>query len=207
MAAKTGKGKNKGSHASRLNDAMKSINNNRTPISSILPVQKQGNFNTSAKPGSRSGNFSGPQKLLLAVTNPGERPSAPAQVTDPADSRNSSIPNSSYASTNRLASFNTRTNSWDTRHRNYSNEHLAFQTARNNFSTYTTDLNTYENQELPRWTTADTEYKRGNIKNRSKQNQYKRDLAKFYNKKTRPTTSVKSGSRSVGRTSSKGSRR
>ena len=204
MAAKTGKGKSKGNASSRLNDAMNSINNNRTPISSILPVQKKGSFLTGGKKGQRGSNpLAGPSKLLLAITEPGTRPTEPTNVTSPSDD-NGRTPNSSYISNNRLQSYDAR-GGWNTRHSSYRNEKAAFDTAVSNRTTYNSDLSNYQNTELPNWTTSDNEYQGGLRKNTERTSQYQKDLAKFFSKNNKSVKASSPGSRSS--ISSKGSRR
>ena len=204
MAAKTGKGKSKGNASSRLNDAMNSINNNRTPISSILPVQKKGSFLTGSKKGQRGSNpLAGPSKLLLAITEPGSRPTEPTNVTSPSDD-NGRTPNSSYISNNRLQSYAPR-EGWNTRHRSYTSEKAAFEAAVSNRSTYNSDLSNYQNTELPNWTTSDNEYQGGITKNKETTSQYQKDLAKFFSKTNKSVKTSSPGSRSS--ISSTGSRR
>lgn len=208
MAAKTGKGKGKGkgSHASRLNDAMKSINNNRTPISSLLPVQKQGSFSTGGKKGQRGSNpLSGPSKLLLTITDPGDTPTSPRVVADPASARNANHPTSAYVTNARPASWNARANSWDISHRNYASDQVNFNAAKSGFSVYRSQQTTYDNVTLPNYNTAKTEYQRGLTKNTSRTSQYKKDLNKFFSSKNKQVRVTSPGSR--GSVSSKGSRR
>jgi len=206
MAAKTGKGKNKNSHASRLNDAMKSINNNRTPISSILPVQKQGSFLTGGKKGQRGSNpLSGPSKLLLAITDPGDSPTAPTAVANPASDRNPSIPTAQYIVNERPASWDRTTATWNLSHRNYPSDQQNFNAAKSAHSVYRSQQNTYDNETLPNYNTAKSQYRKGLATNTSRTSQYQKDLNKFFSSKNKQVKVTNPGSRST--ISSKGSRR
>lgn len=206
MAAKTGKGKGKGSHASRLNDAMKSINNNRTPISSLLPVQKQGTFETGGKKGQRGSNpLSGPSKLLLTITDPGDAPRSPSVVANPASDRNANHPTPTYVINNRPPSWDARANSWNISNRNYASDQVNFNAAKSAFSVYRSQQNTYDNVTLPNYNTARTQYNKGQAKNTSRTSQYKKDLNKFFSSKNKQVRVTSPGSR--GSVSSKGSRR
>lgn len=206
MAAKTGKGKGKGSHASRLNDAMKSINNNRTPISSLLPVQKQGSFSTGGKKGQRGSNpLSGPSKLLLTITDPGGTPRSPSVVADPASARNANHPTSAYVSNARPASWDVSSNSWILNHRNFASDQVNFNAAKSAHSVYRSQQNTYDNVTLPNYNTARTEYRKGLYTNKSRTSQYQKDLNKFLSSKNKQVRVTSPGSR--GSVSNKGSRR
>lgn len=80
--AKSASSKGKGSE-SRLSSAMKSINNNRTPISSIIKkTAPEANYRTSGaalgKGTKRATSVKAvPYKLLVAISDPGKAPSAP----------------------------------------------------------------------------------------------------------------------------------
>ncbi len=219
MAAKTGKGKGKNS-SSRLNDAMKSINNNRTPISSILPVQKQGSFLTGGKKGQRGSNpLAGPSKLLLAVSNPGSRPEAPRSLSEPvnpSDSNNRVTPATRTSMATRFGqrtvdeglsregSF-TRTPAGQTLERDFTSLRNQYTTDLTNYQRNQADIANYNNRTLPDWTTANNQYTSSRATNVSRTSQYQKDLNKFFSKRNKSTKTSSPGSRSS--ISSKGSRR
>jgi|TARA_R110002167_G_scaffold317176_2_gene522848 hypothetical protein len=209
MAARKGKkggtkgkgpSKNKSQEA-KVASAMKSINNNRTPLSSLLPTQKMGSFRTSDKKGDRAFKSFGPSKVLLATTNPGSRPSAPSLVANPSGVKTGN-PSSSYIRSNRLRSYTAK--GWDNRNPDYSSEYGAYQTAVRNFNAYNSADNAYRNETLPNYETALSEFNKSSNKNTSKSSEYTKDLATFFNQKAKPK-SQSSGARNV--SSGRGSRR
>ena len=192
--------KNK-SHESKVASAMKTMNNNRTPLSSILPTQKIGSFRTSDKKGDRAFKSFGPSKVLLATTNPGSRPVAPSSVSNPTGLKGG-VPSSGYLSSNRVRSYGAK--GWDTRNPGYSTEYNAYQNAVRDYNTYVSADTAYRRETLPNYETALSEFNKSTKTNTSKSNEYQKDLATFFNQK-RNTKSQPSGARSV--SSGKGSRR
>lgn len=217
MAAKKGKkGGTKGkgpstkgkSHEAKVASAMNTLNNNRTPLSSILPMQKIGSFRTSDKKGDRNFKSFGPSKMLLATTSPGSRPTAPRETADP-QVKNGSAPTAAWLNANNSTSYGqskgAKGMSWDSRHPAYRAEYSQFQRAISARNSYEAADNAYRNTDLPNWTTADAEYTKSTSKNTSKTSEYTKDLATFFNQKGKSRKSSSSGSRNV--SSGRGTRR
>ena len=189
MAQKSGKGKGKQSHSQRLGAAMKSINNNRTPISSIMPVQKKASYRTASAKGDRSVKHSGPNKLLLSVTDPGRKPVAPSAIAANTKSQ--------------FKSFNTKTGAWNTKAKGYLADKSSSDNLDSAYRTRQAEISEYNRRTLPDYILANEEWTRGSTQNRQTVSHYAEDRARQTNKKTR--TSYKTGSRSSSHTG-KGSR-
>tara|TARA_R110000765_G_scaffold425530_1_gene538657 strand:- start:747 stop:1310 length:564 start_codon:yes stop_codon:yes gene_type:complete len=187
MAAKSGKGKQ--SHSQRLGAAMKSINNNRTPISSILPTQKKTVYKTASSKGDRSKQHSGPNKLLLAVTNPGRKPVAPSPISANTKSQ--------------FKSYVPKTGSWNTGAKSYKQDISASNLLDKAYNTRQSEISEYNRRTLPDYVAASEDWTRGTAINRQKVSHHSEDRHKQTNVKSR--TSHKTGSRSSSHTG-KGSR-
>lgn len=198
MAKKESKSKQ---HTRDLVAGMVSSNSqSKTPISTLYPKKTTASTaktslasRSKGTKGQNTKNPSGaPQKFLLSVTNPGNRPTAPSSPgTQPL-----SIPNpATELSSGRLTyrsysrgSFDRRAASYDADSRDYNTRTGAYttrQTARTNWQTalgtYNTNLANYNNTTLPNWTTASNQYTSRTSKNAKTTSTYKRDVAKFVN--------------------------
>ena len=209
MAARKGKkggtkgkgpSKNKSQEA-KVASAMKSINNNRTPLSSLLPTQKMGSFRTSDKKGDRAFKSFGPSKVLLAATDPGSRPTAPTSVASVSHPI-SGNPTQAWLNANPSTSYGAK--GWDTRNRAYPREFGAFRSAQGDYLTYRAADRAYRSETLPNYETASSEFSKKTGKNISKTSEYTKDLATFFNQKGK-SRSQPSGARNV--SSGRGSRR
>ena len=176
------------SNEAKISSALGTLSNNRTPLSSILPVQKTVNYATGNRSGNRNHRPWGPSNVLLGGTDPGDSPTRPNQMVSPG---NRGLPSPQYTIQNRLASYRPASG-WDTRNRAYVSERAQYRTAEEALPNYNTNKNAWDEVVT---------------KNTNQTSAYKKDLAKFFSKntKSKPTTSKNSGSRNS--STSKGSRR
>lgn len=172
-------------HTRNLVGGMKQSNaQSKTPISTLYPKKVNVGYSKTSpahmqkgtKTPSRSAT---PQKFLLAVSNPGTRPTAPNVVTNPANPDDSSKPTTDWANENRLSSFSTRADAWNTRHMNYREESNSFNTAKQSYESYISDLNTYNNATLPDWQARKNTYQKDSNTNVRKKSTYSKDVKKF----------------------------
>ena len=168
-------------HNQRLNQAMKSLYNASTPISSILPVQKNIEVaKTSEKArgtGTRQKSTSTmPQKLLLQITDPGAEPRAPRVVANPGSMASPNFSNAGFRVT--PASWNAARGSWDTRHAAYRSDSAQMNFAINNYNNYVSALATY-NTNLANYNTAVAQRAADTRTNTARTTQYQKDLQSF----------------------------
>tara|TARA_R110000787_G_scaffold281762_1_gene393249 strand:- start:1350 stop:1949 length:600 start_codon:yes stop_codon:yes gene_type:complete len=191
------------SNEAKISSALGTLSNNRTPLSSILPVQKTINYATGNKSGNRNHRPWGPSNVLLGGTNPGASPTRPTQMVSPGAR---GLPSPQYTMENRLQSYRP-TSGWDTRNRAYISERTEYRTAQEAYSTNQAATRTYDNVTLPNYNTNKNAWDEVVTKNTNQTSAYKKDLTKFFSKntKSKPTTSKNSGSRNS--STSKGSRR
>ena len=191
------------SNEAKISSALGTLSNNRTPLSSILPVQKTVNYATGNKSGNRNHRPWGPSNVLLGGTDPGASPTRPTQMVAPG---NKGLPSPQYTLENRLESYRPASG-WDTRNRAYISERTQYRTAEEAYNTNQAAIRTYDNVTLPNYNTNKNAWDEVVTKNTNQTSAYKKDLAKFFSKntKSKPTTSKNSGSRNS--STSKGSRR
>ena len=234
MAKKKSKGSKKASaHSKNLAGAMKSVSTSKTPIATLYPKKVTvGSSRTSPKfmqRGTKSPSKSAmPQKLLLQVTNPGLRPSAPNVVAsppaNPSTPRKGSpggVPSSDWLLTQERATqqaYNPETGSFDRSEAGeaglaaFTGAQSAYTAAVSAYNRYVSDLNTYNRVTLPDWETADRQYTADTATNVQKTTKYNRDVAKFVKslgKKSKVSTKTArkaGGSRGSTRSKSGGSR-
>jgi hypothetical protein len=168
-------------HNQRLNQAMKSLYNASTPISSILPVQKNIEVaKTSEKArgtGTRQKSRSTmPQKLLLQITDPGRAPEAPKAVANPGSMASPNFSNAGFRST--PASWNSARGAWDPSHPSYRLESGQMNTAISNYGNYVSALATY-NADLTTYNTAVAQRAADTATNTARTSQYQKDLQSF----------------------------
>ena len=167
-------------HNQRLNAAMKSLYNASTPISSILPVQKNVEVaKTSEKArgtGTRQKSRSTmPQKLLLQLTDPGSRPAAPRVVPNPGAMATPNFANAGFRTD--PASFSAG-KGWNTSHPNYRAEAGQMQNAINSYNNYLAAVTTY-NENLDTFNTLSAQRAAQTATNTARTSQYQKDLQSF----------------------------
>ena len=168
-------------HNQRLNAAMKSLYNASTPISSILPVQKNIEVaKTSEKArgtGTRQKSRSTmPQKLLLQLTDPGRAPEAPRAVPNPGTMASPNFANAGFRTP--PASFSAAKGSWNTAHPNYRAEAGHMQNAINSYNNYLAAVTTY-NENLNTYNTLTAQRAADTRVNTARTSQYQKDLQNF----------------------------
>jgi hypothetical protein len=199
-------------HNQRLNAAMKSLYNASTPISSILPVQKNIEIaKTSAKArgtGTRQkARSTMPQKLLLQLTDPGRRPAAPRVVPNPGSMASPNFANAGFRTP--PASFSLG-KGWNPAHPNYRAEAGHMQNAINAYNNYLSLVTTY-NENLDTFNTLTAQRAAETRTNTARTNQYQKDLQSFYASKgksrTRKSKAPKRASRNPSGGGTRGSKR
>lgn len=201
------------SASSKLAAAMKSLNNNRTPIHTLLPMEKGPAFRTGSKKGARhSRGFAGPHKLLLSVEKPGKQPKAPKSVANPVAKQqtqfglNQQILKSGIFKGQPLTKPHAA--ELNKQNKQLEQEILAAQKsfAGIQYQNYLTAEKLYQ-QELADWDTQNTEYKAAEAQNTQHLKDYKHDINKLRSRRVKPTRHkiTSRGAVSHGR-SSKGSR-
>tara|TARA_R110002012_G_scaffold110196_4_gene254552 strand:+ start:275 stop:1000 length:726 start_codon:yes stop_codon:yes gene_type:complete len=191
-----------GNHSKNLAAGMGSLSTSKTPISTLYPKKVTVGSSRTApafmNKGTRNVNKSTtPQKLLLSITNPGPRPTAPTNPGRPGLSPSTdvkgrlpgSVPSDAWLNRvddhTREAGYNRETQTFTkseegTALRNQlTAAYKAHTTATNNFNTYLTSLRNYNLTTLPNWNTAHSEYISKTVKNNKKTSQYNKDIAKF----------------------------
>lgn len=168
-------------HNQRLNAAMKSLYNASTPISSILPVQKNIEVaKTSEKArgtGTRQKSRSTmPQKLLLQVTDPGRAPEAPRAVPNPGSMASPNFANAGFR--NPPGSYSVSKGAWNPAHPNYRAEVGIFQNAINTYNNYLSAVTTY-NEQLDTYNTLSAQRAADTRVNTARTSQYQKDLQSF----------------------------
>ena len=198
-------------HNQRLNAAMKSLYNASTPISSILPVQKNVEIaKTSAKArgtGTRQkARSTMPQKLLLQLTDPGRRPAAPRVVPNPGSMASPNFANAGFRTI--PASYGAK--GWNPAHPNYRAEAGQMQMAINSYNNYLAAVTTY-NENLDTFNTLTAQRAAQTATNTARTNQYQKDLQSFYASKgksrTRKSKAPKRASRNPSGGGTRGSKR
>ena len=191
------------SNEDKISSALGTLSNNRTPLSSILPVQKTVNYATGNKSGNRNHRPWGPSNVLLGGTDPGASPTRPIQMVSPG---NKGLPSPQYTMQNRLESYRPASG-WDTRNRAYGKESTQYRKAEEVYSKNQAATRAYNEVTLPNYNTNKNAWDEVVTKNTNQTSAYKKDLAKLFSKntKSKPTTSKNSGSRNS--STSKGSRR
>ena len=199
-------------HNQRLNQAMKSLYNASTPISSILPVQKNIQIAKTSEQARGSGTrqksrSTMPQKLLLQITDPGDAPRAPGAVANPGTMENPNFTNAGFRTT---PSSYVEGRGWNTRHSSYRAESGQMQSAIDNYSNYQSLLNTY-NSDLTNYNTARAQRLIDIGTNTARTSQYQKDLQKFLaskgKSKSRKSKVPKSASRNPSGGGTRGGKR
>ena len=191
-------------HTRDLVAGMRSSNSqSRTPISSLYPKKVNvGSSSTSQASRSKGTHSSSPksrspQKFLLSVTNPGNRPAAPLEPKAPAKvDRPTPLDNIET-----YRGYDRETRDWmrnpegerGAQLRAQHEEANAVQTkAFRNYDIASADYNraltgwnasmaTYRNTTLPNWNTADSQYRSRTKINTSTTSSYNKDATKFLN--------------------------
>jgi hypothetical protein len=237
--AKKKQGSKSKQHTADLVGGMRQSNSqSKTPISSLYPKKfTVGNSRTSParmQKGTHSPSKSRtPVKLLLAITDPGPRPTAPTAPIHPGASPSALTDPATDLSSGRISysSYSTESRRWNEGSRSYDDDRrsydglVAAKSSRDaeiatyntnltnynrNLSTYNSDLSTH-NTNLSNWNTADASRNTRTAQNTTTTNQYQKDLKKFFsnlgkNKNTRKSYNKSRGSRGSNRSTLRGSR-
>ncbi len=203
MAKKESKSKQ---HTRDLVAGMRSSNSqSRTPISSLYPKKVQVKSSTTSQAhrtkGTKQANVKNPntmpQKFLLSVTNPGNRPNAPTQPKAP----------EAVDRPGRLPELNTDNyRGWDPERRDFSRDEYGersrnlrgeqerdLETATNRYNTYeraqashveqtaawNRAMATYRNTTLPNWEGQSAQYTSRTAKNVKTTSKYNKDIKNF----------------------------
>lgn len=195
MAKKESKSKQ---HTRDLVAGMVSSNSqSRTPVSSLYQkktkVKAATTSGASRNKGTRQENKNNPnrtpEKFLLSVTNPGNRPTAPdspglqpVAISNPAtdlaagrlryESYRGGFNKRAKSYNADISDYNSKTSAYSTRQ----TERTAWQRA---IGTYNTNLANYNNRTLPDWTAANTQYTSNLAKNTKTTSKYNKDIKNF----------------------------
>ncbi len=178
------------SASSKLSAAMKSLNNNRTPIHTLLPREKGPAFRTAAKKGGRGTfGFTGPHKLLLSLTDPGSAPKAPKVVTNPVgkqmaqfDENQRMLKEGGPKMNPKLAAQLREQNKQLDMEITKGQQSLAYK----NYTNYLGDFRDYEGA-LSDHTTKTAEYKAGQTVNLRRTSDYRHDLNQLKSRRVKST--------------------
>jgi len=225
MAKKESKSKQ---HTRDLVAGMVSSNSqSRTPVSSLYQkktkVKAATSSGASRNKGTRQGNKNNPnrmpEKFLLSVTNPGNRPTAPLRPNAPENVARATpllpLSNRNYPGYNdETRSFGRDLRSQqnaalrsqqETQFNNQSAAYSQFQTAQATYNTRLASWNramaSYNNTTLPNWTSASEQYTTNSNKNTKTTSQYNKDIRNFLSSlggKNKGEVSIKTAAKTRG---------